>query len=264
MNPVLGVSLFVVMFGGLPVFLFVVMRKVNKGFSEKSWSSMEVRSASPPPLAKLRETDPDFSLVLFEDFAYALFARGETDGIFQFESDGMKEYLRRLKPTSIVELTAMNALYRPGPLGARIGDYNMVDLFIRRKQGEEAVTYTVPTMEPILKDTYGITVYQEQIIRIATDIAGYSGAEADLMRRLLAPVPFAAWLGGFLPGIPLDGSPSWLEPAIVTDPGDGKLAHLDGLNLSRAWMLEGIASGLPARDRRRDPAPPPAARLRLC
>ena len=75
-------------------------------------------------------------------------------------------------------------------------------------------------------------------------------AEADLMRRLLAPVPFAAWLGGFLPGIPLDGSPSWLEPAIVTDPGDGKLAHLDGLNLSRAWMLQGIAAGLPADDPR--------------
>ena len=75
-------------------------------------------------------------------------------------------------------------------------------------------------------------------------------AEADLMRRVLPPTAFAAWLGGFLPAIPLDGSGRWLEPAVVTDPSDGKLAHLDGLNLSRAWMLEGIGAGLPAGDPR--------------
>ncbi len=77
-------------------------------------------------------------------------------------------------------------------------------------------------------------------------------AEADLVRRVQPPVAFAAWLGGFLPVIPLDGSPEWLPTAIVTDRSDGKLAHLDGLNLSRAWMLEGITSGLPADDPRRD------------
>jgi len=76
-------------------------------------------------------------------------------------------------------------------------------------------------------------------------------AEADLMRRILPPVELAAWLGGFLPGIPLDGSSDWLPVGIITDRSDGKLAHLDGLNLSRAWMLEGIASGLPAADPRR-------------
>jgi hypothetical protein len=76
-------------------------------------------------------------------------------------------------------------------------------------------------------------------------------AEADLLRRVLSPSEFAAWLGAFLPGIPLDGSRSWLAPAVVTDPTDGKLVHLDGLNLSRAWMLEGIASGLPEEDPRR-------------
>ena len=75
-------------------------------------------------------------------------------------------------------------------------------------------------------------------------------AEADLMRRVLTQREFAAWLGAFLPRLPRDGSTSWLRPAVVTDPTDGKLAHLDGLNLSRAWMLEGIASGLPAADRR--------------
>ncbi len=75
-------------------------------------------------------------------------------------------------------------------------------------------------------------------------------AEADLMRRVLRPREFAAWLGTFLPRLPRDGAASWLLPATVTDPTDGKLAHLDGLNLSRAWMLEGIAAGLPAGDPR--------------
>jgi len=75
--------------------------------------------------------------------------------------------------------------------------------------------------------------------------------EADLMRRILPPREYAAWLAAFLPVIPKNGSARWLEPAIVTDPGDPKLAHLDGLNLSRAWMLEGMAAGLPASDRRR-------------
>jgi hypothetical protein len=75
-------------------------------------------------------------------------------------------------------------------------------------------------------------------------------AEADLMRRILPPARFATWLRGFLPDIPSDGSTSWLEPAVVTDPSDPKLAHLDGLNLSRAWMLEGIVSGLPPADKR--------------
>jgi hypothetical protein len=74
--------------------------------------------------------------------------------------------------------------------------------------------------------------------------------EADLMRRVLPPAEYAHWLGGFLPGLPTDGSSSWLPPGIVTDPTDPKLAHLDGLNLSRAWMLEGMAARLPENDRR--------------
>ena len=87
-------------------------------------------------------------------------------------------------------------------------------------------------------------------------------AEADLMRRLLAPAEFAAWLGDFLPGIPRHGEGTWVVPAVVTDPTDPKLAHLDGLNLSRAWMLEGIAAGLPAKDRRRPAIEAAAARHR--
>jgi hypothetical protein len=76
-------------------------------------------------------------------------------------------------------------------------------------------------------------------------------AEADLMRRVMGPAEFAAWLGAFLPAIPMDGGADWLAVGIVTDRTDGKLAHLDGLNLSRAWMLQGIGSGLPPDDPRR-------------
>lgn len=75
-------------------------------------------------------------------------------------------------------------------------------------------------------------------------------AEADLMRRILTPAEFGAWLGAFLPQIPMDGAEGWLQPAVVSDPGDPKLAHLDGLNISRAWMLEGIGAGLPDGDPR--------------
>ena len=83
------------------------------------------------------------------------------------------------------------------------------------------------------------------------------------MRRVLPPADFARWLGGFLPGLPTDGSSSWLPPGIVTDPTDPKLAHLDGLNLSRAWMLEGVAAGLPEGDRRsRACAPRPGSTAR--
>lgn len=77
-------------------------------------------------------------------------------------------------------------------------------------------------------------------------------AEADLMRRILPPLDFGAWLGAFLPQVPIDGADDWLQPAVVSDPGDPKLAHLDGLNLSRAWMLEGIAAGLAEGDPRVD------------
>ncbi|MGE5345842.1 MAG: DUF2891 domain-containing protein [Acidithiobacillales bacterium] len=87
-------------------------------------------------------------------------------------------------------------------------------------------------------------------------------AEADLMRRVLPPARFETWLGSFLPGIPRDGGGDWLKPGVTTDAADGKLAHLDGLNLSRAWMLEGIASGLPAGDPRR-PSLKGAARRHL-
>ena len=109
---------------------------------------------------------------------YELFANGQTTAVFQFESPNMREYLSRLKPTSIKDLAAMNALYRPGPMA-------FIDSFIKRKFGEESVTYRHPKLEPILKETYGIIVYQEQAIQIANKIAGMSLAQADILRRAM-------------------------------------------------------------------------------
>ncbi|MCS7082608.1 MAG: DNA polymerase III subunit alpha [Bacteroidota bacterium] len=109
---------------------------------------------------------------------YALFQRGETIAVFQFESEGMRRYLRELKPTCIDDLIAMNALYRPGPM-----DY--IPVYIRRKHGLEPVEYLHPMLEPILRPTYGIAVYQEQIMRIAQVMAGYSLGQADLLRRAM-------------------------------------------------------------------------------
>jgi len=108
----------------------------------------------------------------------ALFGEGRTIGIFQFESSGMREYLKKLKPSGIEDLIAMNALYRPGPM-------DMIDDFIDRKQGRKPITYLHPLLEPILIDTYGIIVYQEQVMQIAHQVAGFSLAKADLMRKAM-------------------------------------------------------------------------------
>lgn len=109
---------------------------------------------------------------------FELFSKGRTIGIFQFESTGMQDWLRKLRPTSLSDLVAMNALYRPGPM-EMIGD------FIRRKNGGEKITYPHPALEPILSETYGVIVYQEQVMKIASEIAGFSLAKADLMRRAM-------------------------------------------------------------------------------
>ena len=109
---------------------------------------------------------------------YKLFAKGLTTGVFQFESSGMREFLKKLKPTAIEDLIAMNALYRPGPM-------KNIDDFISRKGGKKKIKYSHPSMEPILEETYGIIVYQEQVMQIAHEIAGFSLAEADIMRRAM-------------------------------------------------------------------------------
>ena len=109
---------------------------------------------------------------------YALFGRGETTGLFQFESDGMKKYLMELQPNRLEDLVAMNALYRPGPLA-------YIPTFIARKQGREPIAYDHPLMEQYLKDTYGVTVYQEQVMLLSRLLGGFSRGESDKLRKAM-------------------------------------------------------------------------------
>jgi DNA polymerase-3 subunit alpha len=109
---------------------------------------------------------------------FELFGKGSTVAVFQFESTGMQDWLRKLKPTSISDLVAMNALYRPGPM-EMIGD------FIERKHSRAQITYLHPKLEPILRETYGVIVYQEQVMKIASEIGGFTLAKADVMRRAM-------------------------------------------------------------------------------
>jgi len=109
---------------------------------------------------------------------YELFQRGETVGIFQYESAGMQKYMKELKPTEFADLIAMNALYRPGPL-------EYIPAFIRRKHGDEEITYDLPAMEEYLSETYGITVYQEQVMLLSQKLAGFSKGEADVLRKAM-------------------------------------------------------------------------------
>jgi DNA polymerase-3 subunit alpha len=109
-----------------------------------------------------------------------VFHTGLTSGVFQFESHGMRDVLRRYKPTTIEDLTALNALYRPGPIQG-----GMIDYFIDRKHGRKKIEYELPELEEILKDTFGVIVYQEHVMQIANRLAGYSMGEADLLRRAM-------------------------------------------------------------------------------
>jgi DNA polymerase III subunit alpha len=118
------------------------------------------------------------NISLEDEETYKLFWKGQTTGVFQFESPPMREYLKKLKPTSLNDLAAMNALYRPGPM-------EFINDFIDRKYGKRKVEYLHPLLEEILKETYGIIVYQEQVIQIANKIAGMSLAEADILRRAM-------------------------------------------------------------------------------
>ena len=115
---------------------------------------------------------------------YELFQRGETVGIFQYESLGMQKYLKDLKPSNFNDLIAMNALYRPGPL-------EYIPSFISRKNGTESITYDIPEMEEFLDETYGITVYQEQVMSLSQKISGFSKGEADLLRKAMGKKIFS-------------------------------------------------------------------------
>ncbi len=121
---------------------------------------------------------------LDDEKTYELFQRGETVGIFQYESPGMQKHMKSLKPTVFDDLIAMNALYRPGPM-------EYIPSFIARKHGDEEITYDLPEMEEYLKDTYGITVYQEQVMRLSQKLAGFSKGDADVLRKAMGKKIFA-------------------------------------------------------------------------
>src|SRR5690554_4137381 len=129
------------------------------------------------------ELDPD-SFPLDDEKTYELFQRGETVGVFQYESPGMQKQDRKLKPTVFADLIAMNALYRPGPL-------EYIPSFIRRKHGDEEITYDLADMEEYLKETYGITVYQEQVMLLSQKLAGFSKGDADVLRKAMGKKIFA-------------------------------------------------------------------------
>jgi DNA polymerase-3 subunit alpha len=120
------------------------------------------------------------NLPLSDEKTYKVFQEGDTDGIFQFESSGMRDYLKRSKPDKITDLIALNALYRPGPLGS-----GMAEVYVKRKLGKEKVVYLFKELEDILSDTYGIILYQEQVMRISVVLAGFSMSKADEMRKIM-------------------------------------------------------------------------------
>lgn len=123
------------------------------------------------------ELDPD-NFPVDDEKTYELFQRGETVGIFQYESAGMQKYMRELKPTVFADLIAMNALYRPGPL-------EYIPSFIKRKHGDEKIVYDVDDCEEFLSETYGITVYQEQVMLLSQKLAGFTKGEADTLRKAM-------------------------------------------------------------------------------
>ncbi|WP_353780075.1 DNA polymerase III subunit alpha [Winogradskyella sp. 3972H.M.0a.05] len=123
------------------------------------------------------ELDPE-NFPLDDEKTYELFQRGETVGIFQYESPGMQKHMKDLKPTVFDDLIAMNALYRPGPM-------EYIPSFIRRKHGDEEINYDLPEMEEYLKETYGITVYQEQVMLLSQKLANFTKGEADVLRKAM-------------------------------------------------------------------------------
>lgn len=154
---------------GLVKFDFLGLR--NLTVIQNALDMISAQGKTPPDLLDLDFNDPD---------SYELLAKGDTTGVFQLESSGMKDLLRRMKPANFAEITALVALYRPGPL-----DSGMVDDFVECKHGRKPVNYLLPELEPLLKETYGVIVYQEQVMHIASVLANYSMADADGLRKAM-------------------------------------------------------------------------------
>ncbi len=153
------------------------------------------------------------TIPLDDKLTYELYQRAETNGTFQFESVGMQKYLRELKPDQFSDLIAMNALYRPGPL-------EYIPNFINRKHGREEITYDLPEMEEYLADTYGITVYQEQVMLLSQKLAGFSKGDADVLRKAMGKKDRATldkMKGKFIDGAKAKGHPEEKLNKIWTD-----------------------------------------------
>ncbi|HTL70049.1 MAG TPA: DNA polymerase III subunit alpha [Candidatus Eisenbacteria bacterium] len=133
-------------------------------------------------IKRIRKIDVDFAKIPLTDAkTFDMLCRAQSGGVFQLESSGMRDILKKLRPDKFEDLIAILALYRPGPIGS-----GMVDEFIKRKHGQIPITYDHPLLEPILKDTYGIIVYQEQIMKIVNALAGFSLGKADMLRRAIS------------------------------------------------------------------------------
>ena len=154
---------------GLVKFDFLGLR--NLTVIAKTLALIERQGKPPLDLENIELTDPD---------TYRLLSAGDTTGVFQLESSGMKDLLVRLKPEFFDDIIALVALYRPGPM-----ESGMIDDYVARKHGKKVVEYMVPELEPILKETYGVIVYQEQVMKIAGELANYSMAEADDLRKAM-------------------------------------------------------------------------------
>ena len=158
------------------------------------------------------EIDID-TIPLDDEKTYELYQKGDTNGTFQFESAGMQKYLRELKPDTFNDLIAMNALYRPGPL-------EYIPNFIKRKHGQEVISYDLPEMEEYLADTYGITVYQEQVMLLSQKLAGFSKGDADVLRKAMGKKQKAVldkMKGQFVEGAKAKGHPEDKLNKIWTD-----------------------------------------------
>lgn len=154
----------------------------NVGLIKMDFLGLKTLTQIKDALANIKKTkgiDVDIDNIPIDDKAtYELYSSGNTIGTFQFESPGMQKYLRELKPTVFEDLIAMNALYRPGPM-----DY--IPTFIARKTGKEPISYPIPIMEKYLKDTYGVTVYQEQVMLLSRQLASFTRGESDTLRKAM-------------------------------------------------------------------------------
>jgi DNA polymerase-3 subunit alpha len=165
-------------------------------------------------IKKSKNVDINIDEIPLDDTkTYQLFQRGETTGTFQFESAGMQKYLRQLKPDKFEDLIAMNALYRPGPM-------EYIPLFINRKHGREPIRYDLPEMEEYLGETYGITVYQEQVMLLSQKLAGFSKGDADVLRKAMGKKQKAVldkMKDKFIKGCANNGHPQAVCEKIWTD-----------------------------------------------